>query len=87
MVLFSYILLGHEIEHYHCYELLFAYCNPCNLNFSSIKLENGLKKHVQNVARIKYGFAEFFLSLFLNFLPKSKRCSDKIVLIKKECIQ
>ena len=28
------------------------------LNFLIIKLENGLKKHVRNVARIKHGFVE-----------------------------
>ena len=32
---------------------------------SSIKLENGPKKHVQNVARIKYGFVELVVILFL----------------------
>ena len=32
--------------------------------FSSLNLENGLKKHVQNVARIKRGFVELVLILF-----------------------
>ena len=31
---------------------------------SSLKLENRLKKHVQNVARIKYGFIELVVILF-----------------------
>ena len=58
-----YFLLGHEIEHYHCHELRFSYCNPSNLIFSSLKLENGLKKHVRNVARIKYEFVELVVIL------------------------
>ena len=29
-----------------------------NLLFSSLKLKNGWKKHVQSVARIKYGFVK-----------------------------
>ena len=32
--------------------------------FSSLKLENGLKKHVRNVARIKHGFVELVVNLF-----------------------
>ena len=32
--------------------------------FSSLKLENGLKKHVRNVAIITYGFAELVGILF-----------------------
>ena len=32
-------------------ELWFAYCSPCNLICSSLKFENGLKKHVRHVAR------------------------------------
>ena len=43
-------LFMNEIEHYYCHELWFTYCNNCNLIFSSLKLENGLKKH--------YGFVE-----------------------------
>ena len=38
--------------------------NTCNLIFSSLKLENGLKKHVRNVARIKHGFVELVVILF-----------------------
>ena len=49
-------LLGHKIEHYHCHELWFGYCNTCTLIFSLLKLENGLKKQVRYVAVIKYGF-------------------------------
>ena len=60
-----YFLLDHEIEHYHYHELWFAYCNTCNLIFSSLKLENGLKKHVRNVARIKYEFVELVVILFI----------------------
>ena len=40
-------------------------CNPCNSIFSLLKLENGLKKHVGNVATIKYGFVELVVILSL----------------------
>ena len=50
-VQFTFFLV--EVEQYHC--------NPCNLIFSSLKLENGLKKHV---ARIKYGSVELVVFLF-----------------------
>ena len=59
-----YFLFGHQIKHYHCYELWFAHCNHCNLIFSSLKLENGLKKYVRNVARMKYEFVELVVILF-----------------------
>ena len=59
-----YFLLADEIEHYHCHKLWFAYCNTCKLIFSSLELENGLKKHVGNVTWIKYGFVELVLILF-----------------------
>ena len=37
---------------------------PCT--FSSLKLENGLKKkHVRNIAKIKYGFVELVAILFV----------------------
>ena len=36
---------------------------PCNLIFSSLKLENGLRKHVRNVARIKYRLFEIVVIL------------------------
>ena len=61
-----YFLLGHKIEHYHCHELWFACCTTCNLNFSSPKLENGLKKHIWNVTRIKYGFVELVVRRFVS---------------------
>ena len=35
------------------------------LFFFIIKLENGLKKHVRNVARIKHGFVELVMILLL----------------------
>ena len=60
-----HFLLCHEIEYYHCHKLWFAHCNPCNVIFSSLKLGNGLKKYVWNVARIKYGFVELVVILFL----------------------
>ena len=44
---------------------LFAYCHSCNLIFSSLKLENELNKHVQNFSRMKYGFAELVMMLFI----------------------
>ena len=60
-----HFLLCHEIEYYHCHKLWFAHCNPCNVIFSSLKLGNGLKKYVWNVARIKYGFVKLVVILFL----------------------
>ena len=47
-------------------------CNTCNLFFSSLKLENGLKKHVRIFARIKYGFVELVVILF----TFNTRCDD-----------
>ena len=32
--------------------------------FSSLKFQNGLKKHVRNIARIKHGFVELVVILF-----------------------
>ena len=64
MLLSIYFLFGHLIKHYHCHELWFAYCNTCKVIFSSLKLENGLKKHVRNVTRIKCGFVELDVILF-----------------------
>ena len=43
----------------------FAHSNHCNLIFSSLKLENGPKKHIRNVARIKYEFVELVVILFI----------------------
>ena len=64
-----YFLLGHEIKHYHCHELWFAYCDTCTLIFSSLKLENWLKKNARNAAQIKHGFAKLVLIFcLLNFL-------------------
>ena len=46
---------------------LFTYCHTCTLNFfSTLKLENGLKKYVRHIAEIKYGFLKSVLS-FLYF--------------------
>ena len=45
--------------------------DTCNLIFSSINLENGLKKHAWNVARIKHGFAELVVILFTTKLTNS----------------
>ena len=42
-VQFTFFFFCHEIEHYHCHELWFAYYNSCTLIFSSLKLQNGLK--------------------------------------------
>ena len=55
--------LGHENEYYHCHKLWFAYCNTCTFIFSSLKLKNGLKKHVRNIDEIKYGFVKLKLTL------------------------
>ena len=80
-----YFLLDREIEHYHCYELWFAYCNTCNLCFSSLKFENGLKKHARNVARTKYGFIKLVASLFIlntrcdYVIPSDFACSQLFV--------
>ena len=49
------------------YELWFAYGNTCNL--PSLKLEKRLKKHAQNVTRIKYGFVKLVV-IFLAFNTK-----------------
>ena len=35
--------------------------------FSSLKLENGLKKHIRNVARINYGFAELVVIILTRY--------------------
>ena len=35
------------------------------VTFSSLKLENGPKKHIRNVARIKYEFVELVVILFI----------------------
>ena len=46
----------------------FAYCDTCTLIFSSLKLENWLKKNARNVAQIKHGFAKLVLIFcLLNF--------------------
>ena len=39
-------------------------CDSCNLFLSSLKFENGLKKHVRNVARVKYEFVELVVIRF-----------------------
>ena len=38
-----------------------AYCNTCTLSFSSLKLENILNKHFQNVTKIKYRLVKLVL--------------------------
>ena len=58
-----YFLLDQEIQHYYYHGLRFTYSNNCNLFFSSLKPENGLKKQVQNVTRIKHGFVELVVIL------------------------
>ena len=63
---FIYFFLGHEIEHYHCHELWFGYCNTCTLMFSSLNHKNGLKKHVWNITKIKYIFVKLVV-IFLLF--------------------
>ena len=58
--------------------------NPCNLISSSLKLENGLKKHFQNVARIKYGFVELVVILFTFgdfFFKKRKKTLETLTSI------
>ena len=49
--------------------LVSGYIPICSSIFSSLKLENGLKKHVRNFVRRKYGFAE--LIVILNLTGKS----------------
>ena len=46
-----------------------AYCNTCTLSFLSLKLENILNKHFQNVTKIKYRLVKLVL-VFVIF----KRC-------------
>ena len=53
-------LLCYKIEKDHI-----TYCITCNLIFLSLKLENGLKKHVRNVAEIKYGIVKLVLIFFI----------------------
>ena len=43
-------------------------CNTCNLICSSLKLENGVKKHVRNVAKMKHGFVLLFFLLWIQEL-------------------
>ena len=38
-----------------------AYCNTCTLSFLSLKLENILNKHFQNVTKIKYRLVKLVL--------------------------
>ena len=57
---YSIDLLCYKIEKYHI-----TYCITCNLIFLSLKLENGLKKHVRNVAEIKYGIVKLVLIFFI----------------------
>ena len=45
-------------------QLWLAYCNTCTLIFLSLKLENGMKKHVRNVFEIKYGFVKLVVIFF-----------------------
>ena len=55
-----------ETKHYHCHNLWFVYCNTFTTIFSSLKSENGLKKHIQNVAETKYGYK--LVVIFFTFL-------------------
>ena len=57
---------GNEIEQYYCQELWFACINTCSLFFPSLKIENSLKKYVQNFAELKYGFVKLVV-IFLLF--------------------
>ena len=72
MILFNYF--NHDIELYHCHGLWFTYCDACNFIFSSLKLKNRLKKHIRNIAEIKYGFIKLVVisaaSIFLWILVK-----------------
>ena len=45
--------------------IVIHYCNICSL-ILSVKLENGLKEHIRNVAEIKYGFVKLAV-IFLTF--------------------
>ena len=51
--------------------LWFAYCN---LIFSSLLLENWLKKHFWNVAKIKYGFVELVV-IFFTLIQDARWCT------------
>ena len=50
------------VTSYHCYHLLIVIL--VTYIFSSLKLENWLKKHVSNVAKVKYGFVKLVAILF-----------------------
>ena len=56
-------------------KLSFAYCNTCNLLFSPLKFQNGLKNHVRNISEITYGFVKlvviFLLIIKCNFVITS----------------
>ena len=65
MKLFNLLFLGHQIEHYYWHELGLAYCKPYTLIVSSLKLEDGLKNYVRNVAETKYEFVELVKSFLL----------------------
>ena len=78
---FSFFL-DNEIKHYYCRELWFIFCNTCNWIFSSLMLENGLKKHVQIVVRIKHEFVKLVVILFILNISECQ----SIFLVKKNQI-
>ena len=55
---------GHEIEQYYCQELWFACINTCSLFFPSLKIENSLKKYVQNFAEFKIWICQISCDFF-----------------------
>ena len=70
------LLCKKRVKHYHGHELWVVYCNTCTLYFLSLKLENGVKKHVGHVTEIKYEFVK----LVVIILPFT-RCDYVIFLI------
>ena len=64
MVQFNLLSSCHEIEHYHCHELWWTYCNTCTLSFFIIK-DWKLKKHMRNVVEIKHVFVKLVMIFFL----------------------
>ena len=72
-------------EHFHCRELWFAYCNPCELIFWSLKFEIGIKKHVRNLAIIIYEIVELVVILFTFHTGCDYVVPQNLVYFVKKC--
>ena len=83
MVLFNLLSSWSWDWRYHYHELRFAYCDTCNLTFSSLK--PGIYwRNTSNIARIKYGFAQLTVIFLLVDNSSSTHVdSRKGILVKK----